>query len=306
MSIKKVVVIINRTKTHATKTEATLREILKKSGIEQEWVESLPPSSNLHKQMENRKNKTSCLIDRDVDLVIAIGGDGTVLQAAHRIGRRPIPILGINIGFLGFITSLEEKDFAKKIKTILQGEFNRSVRTTLDVCVRKASGKFTHYWALNDVLITRGGNPHLIGIKTQAGIEKMRPLNTYRCDGLIFSTPTGSTAYSLSAGGPIVSPDCDVTVITPICPHSLTNRSVVISSKERLQLNLEENSGTADVLADGMKIQTVHPSDEISIKTSEHTIHLAFLHKLNYYETLSNKLNWHGDGVSRPKYGHTK
>src|SRR4029077_17845515 len=136
-------------------------------------------------------------------------------------------------------------------------------------------------WALNDMLITRGGNPHLIGIT--AGIGQRR-LTNYRCVGCIVATPTGSTAYSLAAGGPIISPECRVLTVTPICPQSLTNRSVVVNSTEPVEMQLEESSGPAEVQVDGMKLANVTPASTIAVQTSADAVPIAFLPEINYYD----------------------
>ena len=165
------------------------------------------------------------------------------MQAAHRFRGPGIPILGINIGYLGFITSVRGDRVRQDMKRVLNAEFIISQRTALDLEMRNG-GKRIVGWALNDALITRGGNPNLIGINARIG---QRRLTSYRCDGLIIATPTGSTAYSLAAGGPIISPECNVLTVTPICPQSLTNRSVVVNSTESIELQLDAMSGPAEV-----------------------------------------------------------
>ena len=154
---------------------------------------------------------------------------------------------------------------------------------------------------MNDALITRGGNPHLIGIEARIG---QRRLTSYRCDGLIIATPTGSTAYSLAAGGPIISPECNVLTITPICPQALTNRSVVVNSTEHIEMKLDATSGPAEVQVDGMKLAKLTSASKISVKTSADCVPIAFLPEINYYDVLAEKLKWRGDGLSKPKYGH--
>src|ERR1043165_8582863 len=216
VKISKVIIVINRTKPHARPTASALKAFLDREKVRQEWIETLPPQKNLYRKMAN-------LQDRKADLVVAVGGDGTLLQAAHRFRGSGVPILGINIGYLGFITSIRGDRVRQDMKRVLNTEFIVSQRTALDLEIRTGR-KPVAGWALNDALITRGGNPNLIGISARIG---ERRLTRYRCDGLIVATPTGSTAYSLAAGGPIISPECNVLTITPICPQSLTNRSVV-------------------------------------------------------------------------------
>jgi len=154
---------------------------------------------------------------------------------------------------------------------------------------------------LNDAIILRGDNPHLISISARVGDRR---LTNYRCDGLIVATPTGSTAYSLAAGGPIISPECNVVTITPICPQSLTNRSVVVNSTEPIEMRLDATSGPGVVQVDGMTIARATPETVIRVQTSPDSVPIAFLPEINYYDILSEKLKWRCDGLSKPKYGY--
>src|SRR6266511_458916 len=292
MKINKVIIVINPTKSHARQTASVLRAFLDREKVRQEWIETLPPRKNLLR-------KLSDLCHRKVDLVIAVGGDGTLLQAAHRFRGSGLPILGINIGYLGFITSVRGDRVRQEMKRVLKAEFVISQRTALDLEIR-VERKVVLGWALNDAIIMRGSNPHLISITARIG---ERRLTSYRCDGLIVATPTGSTAYSLAAGGPIISPECKVLTVTPICPQALTNRSVVVNSTEAIEMQLDEASGPAEIQVDGMTIAGLTPGSTISVKTSNDSVPIAFLPEINHYDILTEKLKWRGDGLSRPKYG---
>jgi NAD+ kinase len=292
MKISKAIIIVNRTKPHSRQTADVLKEVFDRERVRHEWVETLPPQKYVYGKMTD-------LRDRKVDLAIAVGGDGTLLQAAHRLRGSGVPILGINIGYLGFITSIHGEHVRKEMKRVLNDDCVISKRTALDLQIRDGRKRITG-WALNDALLTRGGNPHLIGIEARIG---QRRLTSYRCDGLIVATPTGSTAYSLAAGGPIISPECNVLTVTPICPQSLTNRSVVVNSTEPIEMQLTATSGPAEVQVDGMKVATLTPASMISVKTSADSVPIAFLPEINYYDVLAEKLKWRGDGISKPKYG---
>ncbi len=292
MKISKVVIVINRTKPHAKQTARALRSFLDREAVRQEWIETLPPQKSLFRRMAD-------LRDRKADLVIAVGGDGTLLQAAHRFRGSGVPILGINIGYLGFITSVRGDRVRQEMKRVLKAEFVISQRTALDLEIR-VERKVVLGWALNDAIIMRGSNPHLISITARIG---ERRLTSYRCDGLIVATPTGSTAYSLAAGGPIISPECKVLIVTPICPQALTNRSVVVNSNEPIEMQLDDTSGPAEVQVDGMKLAVVTPASTIAVKASADSVPIAFLPEINYYDVLAEKLKWRGDGLSQPKYG---
>ncbi|HEY4283690.1 MAG TPA: NAD(+)/NADH kinase [Chthoniobacterales bacterium] len=293
MKISKVVILINQTKGHAKQTAAALKAVLDRERVAQQWIETLPPQRNLYRRLGDLRNLKP-------DLVIACGGDGTLLQAAHRFRGSGIPILGINIGYLGFITSIPGNRVRQEMKRILNAEFVISERTALALEIHGKRKPITG-WALNDALIIRGDNPHLISIAARIG---ERRLTNYRCDGLIVATPTGSTAYSLAAGGPIISPECNVLTITPICPQALTNRSVVVNSTEKVEMKLEATSGPGIVQVDGMTLARATPETVISVQTSPDPVPIAFLPEINYYDVLSAKLKWRGDGLSKPKYGY--
>lgn len=286
MRVSRVVIVINQGKAHARRTAEALKTLLDKHDVKQEWRDAIPSSQRLFAKLNDLRHTTA-------DLIIACGGDGTLLQTAHRSRGSGVPILGINIGYLGFITSVPGGKVRSAMRRILESDFVVSRRTTLDVEV-EAEGKTTCGWALNDVVIARGPNPHLIALNAKIG---QRPLTRYRCDGLIVSTPTGSTAYSLAAGGPIVSPECNVLTVTPICPHALTNRPVVINSTEAIELRLARGSGNGIVQVDGMDISEVASNSTIRVRTSADPVPIAFLPEINYYDILAEKLGWTGDGL---------
>ena len=286
MRVSRVVIVINPAKIHARRTGEALKALLDRHGVKQEWRDAFPPSSRLFPKLKD-------LRQTEADLIIACGGDGTLLQAAHRSRGSGVPILGINIGYLGFITSVPGHKVKSAMRRILEGDYVISLRIALDI-EAETDGDVARGWALNDVVIARGANPHLIALNARIGAQR---LTKYRCDGLVVATPTGSTAYSLSAGGPIVSPECSVLTVTPICPHSLTNRPVVINATETIELRLERGSGEGTVQADGMDISRVASSSIVRVSTSDDSVPIAFLPEVNYYDILGEKLGWTGDGL---------
>ncbi len=286
MRVSRVVIVLNQIKPHARRTAEALKSLLDRHGVKQDWRDALPPSEHLFSKLKD-------LRETDADLIIACGGDGTLLQTAHRARGSGVPILGINIGYLGFITSVPGAKVKSAMRRILAADYVISRRTALDVEVER-DGKLARGWALNDVVIARGPNPHLIALNATIGT---RQLTRYRCDGLIVATPTGSTAYSLAAGGPIVSPECNVLTVTPICPHALTNRPLVINGTETIELRLARGSGIAAVQADGMDIAGAVSTGVIRIQASPDSVPIAFLPEINYYNTLAEKLAWTGDGL---------
>jgi NAD+ kinase len=289
MRISKVIIAINRSKAHARASAHALKTVLDRERIEQQWIDTLPPAKNVYRRL---RNLPRC----HADLVIACGGDGTLLQTAHRFRGSHIPILGINIGYLGFITSIRGTRIRHEMRRIVNNDFVISHRTALDLSIHDGR-KTTTGWALNDAVVIRGDNPHLISISARIGDRR---LTHYRCDGLIVATPTGSTAYSLAAGGPIISPECNVLTITPICPQALTNRSVVVNSTEVIQMSLDKSSGNGVVQVDGMTIATATRQTVITVQNSRETVPIAFLPEMNYYEILEQKLKWRGDLDENP------
>ncbi len=294
MKIKNVLVVINPAKEHSQAVATQLREILDRENIAQHWVETHNP----------RRRKAASLNDlkkHHADLALVCGGDGTMLQTAHRLKGTGIPLLGINIGYLGFITSFERRHLKSSVRRVLQGDYEVSERLALDVEI--VSGKESKEgWALNDVLISRGANPHLISV---AGTVDGKPLTQYRCDGLLVATPTGSTAYALAAGGPIVSPECEVLAVTPICPQALTSRSVVVGKNRIIEMHLTGNSGDGEVQADGTTLGSVRPHQKIIVQSSKVTVPIAFLPEVDFFDALTHKLHWHGQGVITPRYHRT-
>jgi NAD+ kinase len=286
MRVSRVVIVINPSKAHSRRTAEALKSLLTRHGVKQEWREALTPSPRLFPKLKDLRRT-------DADLIIACGGDGTLLQAAHRSRGSGVPILGVNIGYLGFITSVPGTKVKSAMRRILAADFVISRRTALDIEV-ETDGAHAQGWALNDVVIARGANPHLIALNARIGARR---LTRYRCDGLVIATPTGSTAYSLSAGGPIVSPECNVLTVTPICPHSLTNRPVVINATEQVELRLGRGSGGGTVQADGMDIAHVASNSIVRVRASADAVPIAFLPEINYYDILGEKLGWTGDGV---------
>jgi NAD+ kinase len=285
MKISKVIILLNSSKPHAKETARTLKEALSRARVKQEWLEAVPRGRTAYSAL----HKSSA---GEADLIMACGGDGTLLQAAHRFKGTGIPILGINIGYLGFITSVEGNHVRQAMHRILDAKFIISERTALDLTIHNGKSKPVTGWALNDAVITRGANPHLISLKAKVG---KRPLTHYRCDGLIVATPTGSTAYSLAAGGPIVSPECNVLVITPICAQGLTNRSLVVNSTETIEMSLAPGSGNGMVQVDGLDLAHVTPATTLVVRTSADRVPIAFLPEINYYDILGRKLKWFGD-----------
>ena len=227
----------------------------------------------------------------DIECVIVLGGDGTLLQAAREMLDRHIPLLGINLGTLGFLTSAEKSELPGCLDSVLDDSCSIDERMMLRGSVYHGQEKIQTNIALNDVIITRAGFSRLVELKIYVNGEL---LSIYNADGIIVSTPTGSTGYSLSAGGPIIFPQTDVMVITPICPHSLQARSLVVSGEDRIMIEIGRRRKTqreeAMVTFDGRSAQELETGDRIAIYKAQETTQLIRLKGRSFYQVLQNKI----------------
>lgn len=226
------------------------------------------------------------------DVIAVLGGDGTMLNAMAKLGATDKPVAGINIGNLGFLTSCTDGEVEQFADALLSGEYGTSRRTLLCATVKGAAGSEKEFLALNEVVLARGQTGRLVSLSAFVDGDL---LNHYRADGLIVATPTGSTAYSLSAGGPLVSPAAAVFVITPICPHTLSQRSLTIDDDVMVEL-APENADEAPMIftVDGRDCVTIHPGDRIEVRKADHVLNLLRLPGHSFYEALRQKLNWRG------------
>ncbi|MFK7849624.1 MAG: NAD(+)/NADH kinase [Akkermansiaceae bacterium] len=227
-----------------------------------------------------------------VDLVAVLGGDGTMMHAVSRLGRFEKPVAGVNIGTLGFLTSCTDDEIEKFADDVASGSYKISKRMLLEAKVIRASGETELYHGLNEVTMARGETGRLVTLIAKVDGEW---LNRYRADGLIIATPTGSTAYSLSAGGPLIAPQSSVMVITPICPHSLSQRSLVLSDDVEIEIFPEQpDDGPMLFTVDGRDTTRIDPGDKVVVRKSERTFHLLRLENTSFYKALRQKLGWQG------------
>jgi NAD+ kinase len=227
------------------------------------------------------------------DILLVMGGDGSILRALHRSGGHIRPVFGINIGSLGFLTCVGSDEYLRAIDTLLSGTYLLSHRSLLDVEIEGPEGITPLERALNDVTISRGERSQLV--KLQASVSGA-PLTEYHADGLIVATPTGSTAYSLAAGGPILMPDSGALVITPICPHVLSNRSLVISDKSGVEIGSVGNKEVF-VSIDGRAPHALNPSQRVILRLSPQTLPLAMMPGTTFPDILRQKLKWTGSNI---------
>ena len=228
-----------------------------------------------------------------VDLLIVFGGDGTMLRVARNIAGSQTPILGINIGGLGFLTAVPLKDLSQALKDVWTGKFNLEPRALIEASVA-SNGRAIRQAALNDIVISRGVISRLIQIDVTVDDE---PLTCFRADGLIVSSPTGSTAYSLAAGGALVTPTAEVFALTPICPHTLSNRSIILPLTSTICVRPISPKPSTILSADGDVIAELSEGDAVTIKRSEQAVCLMQLADHTFFAALRQKLNWRGANV---------
>ena len=228
------------------------------------------------------------------DLLVVLGGDGTILRALHRVRGEAPPIFGINVGSLGFLTGVHGEEWPKAVESIAAGDFRLSARTMLRVELVRGGATVEALTGLNDAVVSRGQHSQLIKVAVHIDDEE---LSVYHADGLIVATPTGSTAYSMSAGGPLLLPDSACFVITPICPHVLTNRSTVVSDHARLELRLVGGGPGVTVNVDGQEIRDFGPGDVLRISRAAEKLRLATLPGRTFSGVLRDKLKWSGSNV---------
>jgi NAD+ kinase len=223
------------------------------------------------------------------DIFVSFGGDGTILRNARLIGSRQKPILGINLGGLGFLTASSLAMAKQHLEAYFVGSLDVAMRSVLQV---EIEGETETHFFLNDLVVDKAGFARLIKITTHID-EKL--LNSYIADGLIISTPTGSTAYSLANGGPIVVPLTNAFIINPICPHTLSNRPIVISDHACITLSVESEIGEFNVFGDGQMIGTYPQGTTVSLRKADYQVHLVQVPEQEFYTILREKLGWGED-----------
>jgi NAD+ kinase len=223
------------------------------------------------------------------DLMVVLGGDGTLLSVARDLGGREVPILGVNLGGLGFLTEIALEELLPTLEQVLRGEGVVSRRLTLTAEVRREGRVIAEMEALNDAVINKTTLSRILDLETLVNGEYV---TTFRSDGLIVATPTGSTAYCLSAGGPILYPTLPALVIIPICPHTLTNRPLVIPVDAVVEVIQRSASEDVHLTVDGQVGVTLQHRDVVALRRSPHTIALIRSPKLNYFDLLRAKLRW--------------
>ena len=230
---------------------------------------------------------------RQSDLLLVFGGDGTMLRVAREVAGQRTPILGVKIGGLGFLTHVQSGELAEALRQTWAGDYTIDARPLIEASGTAHAQPFLAK-ALNDFVVSRGGSSRLIELRVWVDEEL---LTDYRCDGLIISSPTGSTAYSLAAGGAVVSPNAEVFTITPICPHTLSNRSVIVPLSSVVKVQILSERVETIATADGQVQLPMEAGDFLEVRRSRATIRLLNPGRTTFFATLQHKLNWSGTNV---------
>src|SRR5829696_5900546 len=248
-------------------------------------------------EREQIEHQTGCPVDEinseklagDVDLILVLGGDGTMIATARMIGDQEVPVLGVNYGGLGYLAEFRIQELYSALESILAGNYRLDKRVMLAVELRRGDTSVTSTRVLNDVVINKSALARIIEIEAYLNHQFV---NSFRADGLIVSTPTGSTAYNLSAGGPVIFPSMNAVVITPICPFTLSNRPIVVPDTAEIELLLKTDHEEVALTLDGQVGFPLKVEDRVSIRKSRTAFNLIQPSNRNYFDVLRDKLRW--------------
>lgn len=284
--MRKYCIITNSKKDVDLDTSKTIQKYIQSQGMECILTRDLTD----HLKEYDKYTDLSDIHD-DIECAIVLGGDGTIIQAANDLVHKDIPILGVNLGTLGFLTEIEKHNIFPTLTKLFENHFQIEERMMLTGKINERINKEFLGYALNDIVISKSGLCRVITIKVYVNGEL---IDTYRGDGVIISTPTGSTAYNLSAGGPVVAPGIHVMIITPICPHSLNNRCIVISAEDKVVLELskskEAHNDEGIAAFDGKITQYLSTGDTIEITKAKEVTKLIKVTDSSFFEILRNKI----------------
>jgi NAD+ kinase len=277
--IHRVIIFVNSLKEEAIRLAEEVKRYLGGLSIESEMIPV--------------DDTTVAQIPKNTDLAITLGGDGTLLYGARCLAGCNVPILAVNLGDFGFITEISSSEWADVLTDYLNGRLGVSRRVMFDAELRRGNRKIRSFSGLNDAVVRAGDIARVIALRVHLSNTYVA---RYRADGLIVATPTGSTAYSMSAGGPILHPEMDAFILNPICPFTLSNRPIVIPGMETCILEVEETQRTDIVLVvDGQEVCQLKPGDRVFFRKSGKLTLIIQSDKRNFYEVLRSKLNWAGE-----------
>ncbi|MFQ5835671.1 MAG: NAD(+)/NADH kinase [bacterium] len=290
---KTMVIIVNREKEGAVQYARSMIQ----------WLEEKKNRVLVTNWLGKRIHRNDLVADKKqmgekADLVISLGGDGTLCRAARDFAPYEVPLLGINLGGLGFLTEIPISRYRQGLKKILAEDYRTEKRLMLEANLIRNKKQIEICLALNDVVISKRGIPRIINLKTFVGGEF---ITTYSADGLVISTPTGSTAYSLSTGGPVVHPNLGVVILSPICAHTLAVRPLVIPETDEIDIMVEPSSGKTLLTIDGQVVYDLKEEDIIRVKKASSQATLIRLKEKFFFRMLQTKLGWTGISYKAPR-----
>jgi NAD+ kinase len=288
-SIRRVGLVVKPHQPDALQTICGVVEWLAERGI------SLVGTPDLER--ERIEHQTGCAVETvepaqlaaNVEVLLVLGGDGTMIATARMLGDREVPVLGVNYGGLGYLAEFRIEELYTALESILQGNYRLETRVMLAVELLRGTEEVTRTQVLNDVVINKSALARIIEIEANLNQQFV---NSFRADGLIVSTPTGSTAYNLSAGGPVIYPSMNAVVITPICPFTLSNRPIVVPDDSVIELCLKTEHEEVALTLDGQVGFPLQAEDRVIIRKSRTTFNLVQPMNRNYFEVLRDKLRW--------------
>jgi len=287
--IQRIGVVVKRHQPDALQTLCKLTEWLNQKGI------SLVGGPEIER--ERIEQETGCAVQvvpetelaTSVDLILVLGGDGTMIGTARMVGDTEVPVIGVNYGGLGYLAEFRIEELFAALESILKGEYKLEKRVMLAVELFRGEDNVSRNRVLNDVVINKSALARIIEIDAYLNSQFV---NSFRADGLIVSTPTGSTAYNLSAGGPVIYPSMNAIVITPICPFTLSNRPIVVPDESEIELRLKTEEEEVALTLDGQVGFPLKVADRVVIRKSRTTFNLVQPMNRNYFEVLRDKLRW--------------
>ena len=288
-AIKRIGVIVKPHQPDALETLCRLTEWLNERHIKL--------VGGLELEHERIEHETGCVVEsvepaelsRSVDLILVLGGDGTMIATARMIGDAEVPVIGVNYGGLGYLAEFRIEELFSALTAILEGNYKLEARVMLSVELRRGEELVTRNRVLNDVVMNKSALARIIEIETHLNEQFV---NSFRADGLIVSTPTGSTAYNLSAGGPVIYPSMNAIVITPICPFTLSNRPIVVPDVSVIEVRLMTEKEDVALTLDGQVGFPLRAGDRVVIRKSRTTFNLVQPANRNYFDLLRDKLRW--------------
>src|SRR5438105_11261462 len=288
-AIKRIGVVVKPHQPDALETLCRLTTWLNERGIK---LVGLPEI-----ERESIEHQTGCAVEvladadiaKQVDLMLVLGGDGTMIATARMVGDTEVPVMGVNYGGLGYLAEFPLEDLFRALEGVLKGEYTIQQRLMLSIELWRGEELVTRNRVLNDVVVNKSALARIIEIEAYLNDQFV---NSFRADGLIVATPTGSTAYNLSAGGPIIFPSMDAVVLTPICPFTLSNRPIVVPDDSVIEVRLITENEEVALTLDGQVGVSLQARDRVVIRKSETAFHLVQPPNRNYFEVLRNKLKW--------------